>query len=82
MTALGTSFIVLGVAFLFRGLIFMLSKPFGRKPVQPSARQKSFKESQERTAYYLQQIRARRTLGYEPSPFVDIEFYRTFVSHF
>jgi hypothetical protein len=25
---------------------------------------------------------AERTLGYEPSPFVDIEFYRTFVSHF
>jgi hypothetical protein len=60
MTALGTSFIVLGVAFLFRGLIFMLSKPFGRKPVQPSARQESFKESQERTAYYLQQIREER----------------------
>jgi len=60
MTALGTSFIVLGVAFLFRGLIFVLPKPFGRKPVQPSAQQESFKESQERTAYYLQQIREER----------------------
>ena len=60
MTALGTSFIVLGVAFLFRGLIFMLPKPFGRKPVQPSAQQESFKESQERTEYYLQQMREER----------------------
>jgi hypothetical protein len=41
MTALGTSFIVLGVAFLFRGLIFVLPKPFGRKPVQPSAQQET-----------------------------------------
>jgi len=81
MTALGTSFIVLGMAFLFSGLIFVL---FRRKPVEPSAQQESFKESQERTEYYLQQMREERprTLGYEPLPFVDIEFYRTFVSHF
>jgi hypothetical protein len=60
MTALGASLMVLGVAFLFSGLIFVFPKPSGRKPVQPSAQQKSFKESQERTAYYLQQIREER----------------------
>jgi hypothetical protein len=60
MTALGTSLMVLGVAFLFGGLIFALPKPSGRKPVQPSAQQESFKESQERTAYYLRQIREER----------------------
>jgi hypothetical protein len=57
MTVLGTSFIVLGMAFLSSGLIFVF---FGRKPVEPSARQKSFKESQERTTYYLQQMREER----------------------
>ena len=60
MTALGTSLIVLGVAFLFSGLIFVLPKPSGHKPVQPSAQQESFKESRKRIAYYLQQIREER----------------------
>jgi hypothetical protein len=57
MTMLGASFILLGLAFLFSGLIFVL---FGRKPVEPSAQQQLFKESQERTAYYLQQMREER----------------------
>jgi hypothetical protein len=60
MIALGTSCIVLGMAFLVSGLIFVLPTPFPRKPVQPSAQQESFKESRERTAYYLQQMREER----------------------
>jgi hypothetical protein len=53
MKALGTSLIVLGLAFLFSGLIFVLPLP-GRKR---SRQKESFEESQERTAYYLKQMR-------------------------
>jgi hypothetical protein len=56
MKALGTSLIVLGLAFLFSGLIFVLPLP-GRKG---SRQKESFEESQERTAYYLKQMRGER----------------------
>jgi hypothetical protein len=60
MIALGTSCIVLGMTFLVSGLILYYLCLSYAKPVQPSAQQESFKESQERTAYYLQQIREER----------------------
>jgi hypothetical protein len=55
MNALGTSLIVLGVAFVFSGLIFML--PTGRKDSVPK---ETFEESRQRTEHYLQQIREER----------------------
>ena len=55
MDALGISLIVGGMAFLFTGLIFLL--PTERKL---SSRQESFEESQERTEYYLQEMRKQR----------------------
>jgi len=55
MIALGTSLIVLGMALLFSGLIFLL--PTERKH---SALQESFKESEERIEYFLQQMREDR----------------------
>jgi hypothetical protein len=57
MNALGTSLIVCGVAFLFSGLIFLLPGPSRRKH---AAQQESFKQSQEQTEYYLQQMREER----------------------
>ena len=51
MTALGTSLMVLGMALLCSGLVFVL--PTGRTHSLP---QESFEESPERTAYYLQQV--------------------------
>jgi hypothetical protein len=55
MNALGISLLVLGLAFLLSGLIFTLLD--GRKR---SAPKESFDESQERTNYYLQQMREER----------------------
>jgi hypothetical protein len=55
MNVLGASLIVLGLAFLFSGLVCML--PTGRKH---SVAQESFEESQERTEYYLRQMREER----------------------
>jgi hypothetical protein len=57
MNALGTSLIVCGVAFLISGLIFLLRVPSRRKD---AAQQESFKQSQEQTEYYLQQMREER----------------------
>jgi hypothetical protein len=57
------------MALLFSGLIFVL---FGRKPVEPSAQQQSFKESQERTAYYLHQMREDRG-ELTPAPYSAVE---------
>ena len=54
MKALGTSLIVLGLASLLSGLIFMLPVPQRRKR---SAQEESFKESQERTEYYLRRMK-------------------------
>ena len=51
MNALGTSLLVLGLAFLFSGVIFML--PDRRKR---SVSQELIEESLERTEYYLQQM--------------------------
>jgi thioesterase domain-containing protein len=56
MKALGASLIVLGLAFLFSGLIFVLPLP-RRKRSRPK---ESFEESQERTEYYLKQMRKER----------------------
>jgi hypothetical protein len=55
MNALGSSLLVLGLAFLLSGLIFML--PDRRKR---SVSQESIAESLERTDYYLQQMREER----------------------
>jgi hypothetical protein len=57
MRTLGISLVVLGLAFLLSGLIFMLPLPSRRKQ---APQKESFEESQERTAYYLQQIREER----------------------
>jgi hypothetical protein len=54
MKALGTSLIVLGLASLLSGLIFMLPIPHRRKH---SAQEESFQDSQERTEYYLRQMK-------------------------
>jgi hypothetical protein len=54
MKALGTALIVLGMASLLSGLIFMLPVPYRRKH---SAQEEAFKESQERTEFYLKQMR-------------------------
>jgi hypothetical protein len=56
MKALGTSLIVLGLAFLFSGLIFVLPMPRRKN----SRQQESFEESRERTEYYLKQMREER----------------------
>jgi hypothetical protein len=55
MRVLGVSLIVLGAAFLFSGLVFLL--PVGNKRTAP---RKSFEQSQKRTEYYLQQMRNER----------------------
>jgi hypothetical protein len=55
MDILGKSLVVLGMAFVISGLVLML--PTGRKK---SAKQESLEESQERTEYYLQQMREER----------------------
>jgi hypothetical protein len=55
--ALGTSLIVCGMALIFSGLVFLLPKPPRRKSFAPK---ESFEESQERTAYYLQEMREQR----------------------
>jgi hypothetical protein len=55
MNALGTSLVVLGLAFLLSGLIFTL--PDRRKR---SVSEESIEESLERTDYYLQQMREER----------------------
>jgi hypothetical protein len=55
MRVLGVSLIVLGAAFLFSGLVFLL--PVGNKRTAP---RKSFEHSQKRTEYYLQQMRNER----------------------
>jgi hypothetical protein len=57
MNALGTALIVLGVASLLSGLIFMLPAPDRRKQ---SAQEEAFKESQERTEFYLRQMKKER----------------------
>jgi|HubBroStandDraft_5_1064220.scaffolds.fasta_scaffold2529690_1 hypothetical protein len=51
MGALGVSLIVLGLAFVFSGLVFLL--PTGRKPSDLDASEKS----QRRTTLYLQEMR-------------------------
>jgi preprotein translocase subunit SecG len=55
MDILGKSLVVLGVAFVISGLVLML--PTRRKK---SAKQPSLEESQERSEYYLQQMREER----------------------
>jgi ABC-type long-subunit fatty acid transport system fused permease/ATPase subunit len=51
MGALGVSLIVLGLAFVFSGLVFLL--PTGRKPPDLD----TFEKNQRRTALYLQEMR-------------------------
>jgi hypothetical protein len=61
MTALGASLMVLGVAFLFSGLIFVFPKPAGRKQAGSTVRTAEIiqgKSGEDR--YYLQQIREER----------------------
>jgi hypothetical protein len=55
MDVFAKSLIVLGLAFVASGLVFVL--PTRRKN---SAGQESFEESRERAEYYLQQIRQER----------------------
>jgi hypothetical protein len=52
MDTLGVALLVGGMAFLFSGLVFLL--PIERKL---SSRVESFEESQQRTEYYLSQMR-------------------------
>jgi hypothetical protein len=68
-----------------------LSAPFSRRIAEPldadaaglgELRQQSLlRAGNDRRFIELCEMRGR-TLGYEPPPFVDIEFYRTFASHF
>jgi hypothetical protein len=51
MGSLGGSLIVLGLAFVFSGLVFLL--PTGRKPSDLD----TFEKDQRRTALYLQEMR-------------------------
>jgi hypothetical protein len=55
MGALGVSLIVLGLAFVFSGPVFLL--PTGRKPSDLD----TFEENQRRTALYLQGTRNEKT---------------------
>ena len=61
MTALGISLIVLGMALLCSGLVFLLpSFVLPTRHENPPPPQESFKENQERTARYLQEMREER----------------------
>jgi hypothetical protein len=62
MTALGISLIVLGMALLCSGLVFLLPSFVlpTRHENPPPPPQESFKENQERTARYLQEMREER----------------------
>ena len=62
MTALGISLIVLGMALLCSGLVFLLPSFIlpTRHEDPPPQPQESFEESQERTARYLQEMREER----------------------
>jgi hypothetical protein len=74
-----------GVYWLRKGVPEDLRKLVGKREEKRSLQTRDPVEAKRRHGDF-QSLRtptvAERTLGYEPSPFVDIEFYRTFVSHF